>query len=66
MKTSGKTEVCGNEYRTTTLQIGSCTVNIHRPVLSREDRERAEEQLKTSMLLLAEAAEAAQKKEEAV
>ena len=32
-------------YRTKTIQVGNCTVRIHRPILDEKERARREEQV---------------------
>ena len=66
MKDSVKSNGIQDRYRVTTMQIENCVVTVRQPVLSREDREKVEEQVKHSMLLFAEAAEAEKETEEAV
>lgn len=36
-------------YQTKTVQIGNCTVTIHRPILDDQERARREEQVKTAL-----------------
>lgn len=66
MNDSGRSNGIQDGCRTTTLRVRNCIVNTHRPVLSREDRARVEEQIINSMLLLAEAAEEHKETGEAV
>ena len=36
-------------YRTKTIQVGNCTVRIHRPILNEQERARAEEQVRDAL-----------------
>jgi hypothetical protein len=36
-------------YRTKTIQVGNCTVRIHRPILNDQERARAEEQVRDAL-----------------
>ena len=36
-------------YRTKTMQVGNCTVRIHRPILSEQERARAEEKVRDAL-----------------
>jgi hypothetical protein len=36
-------------YRTKTVQVGNCTVRIHRPILDDQERARAEEQVRDAL-----------------
>ena len=38
-------------YRTKTMQIGNCTVTVHRPILDNEERLRREEAVKQALFL---------------
>ena len=37
-------------HQTKTIQVGNCTVRIHRPLLDAEERERREESVRTALL----------------
>ena len=37
------------EYTTKTIQVGNCTVTIHRPILTDEERKKAEERVKQAL-----------------
>ena len=36
-------------YYSKTLQIGNCTVTVHRPILDDQERERAEEKVRDAL-----------------
>jgi hypothetical protein len=36
-------------YRTKTIQVGNCTVRVHRPILDDEERARREEQVRDAL-----------------
>ena len=36
-------------YRTKTMQIGNCTVTVHRPILDDQERERAEDKVRDAL-----------------
>lgn len=36
-------------YRTTTIRVGNCTINIHRPILTDKERLEREEVVKTAL-----------------
>jgi hypothetical protein len=36
-------------YETKTVQVGNCTVRVHRPILDSEERARREEQVKAAL-----------------
>ena len=36
-------------YRTKTMQIGNCTVTVHRPILNDQEREKAEEKVRAAL-----------------
>ena len=38
-----------NGYTTKTLQYGNCTIRIHRPILTDQERERREEQIREDL-----------------
>ena len=38
------------KYTTKTLQIGNCTVIIQRPILTDEERQKAEERIKQALI----------------
>ena len=37
-------------YRTKTIQIGNCTVTVHRPILDAAEQARRENQLKDALI----------------
>lgn len=39
-------------YRTKTIQVGNCTVRIHRPILDDQERARREEQVRDALRCL--------------
>jgi hypothetical protein len=36
-------------YETKTVQVGNCTVRVHRPILDSEERSRREEQVRDAL-----------------
>jgi hypothetical protein len=36
-------------YETKTVQVGNCTVRVHRPILDSEERARREEQVRDAL-----------------
>ena len=36
-------------YRTKTIQVGNCTVTVHRPILDEQERARAEERVRDAL-----------------
>lgn len=36
-------------YRTKTVQVGNCTVRVHRPILDDQERARAEDQVRDAL-----------------
>ena len=36
-------------YRTKTMQIGNCTVTVHRPILDDQEKARAEEKVRDAL-----------------
>ena len=38
-----------NGYETKVVQVGNCTVRIHRPILDDQERARAEEQVRDAL-----------------
>lgn len=36
-------------YRTKTMQIGNCTVTVHRPILDDQEREKREDQVRIAL-----------------
>ena len=36
-------------YKTKTMQIGNCTVRVHRPILDDQERAKREEQVKDAL-----------------
>lgn len=36
-------------YRTKEIQVGNCTVRIHRPILNEQERARAEEKVRDAL-----------------
>ena len=36
-------------YRTKEVQVGNCTVRIHRPILDEQERAKAEEQVRDAL-----------------
>ena len=39
-------------YRTKTVQVGNCTVRVHRPILDDQDRARREDQVREALRAL--------------
>lgn len=37
-------------YQTKIVQVGNCTVRIHRPILDEEEKSRREEQVKDALM----------------
>ena len=44
-KMTNKTET----YRTRTIVVGNCTINIHQPILTNKERLKREEMVKTAL-----------------